>query len=383
MLPSLEDAAPLLCATIAGWTLSQRGLKKNSLDASGARAAFWVGTLILGSSFSFGLVLIVFYLSGSTFTRWKEGIKARYDKDVRGGGGQRTAVQVLCTAGVGTLLSVLYVLARGYDSVRLLGVTFDVAVVRLAAAQQVSFVRDALAVTMPKGEVAALRLALAFLGSFACVNGDTWASELGILSPAPPRLVTSCQRVPRGTNGGMSPWGTALSAAGGAAIGAVVAADPYVRVPWLRLVSMVQGRAQESEGRADWRVQVALIVLGAATGLGGSLIDSLLGATVQRSWYEASTGRCTAVLPAGCKESRQRYSEALLEQGERAAAGEQKKSDRSSGSHSAERELVVISGYPLLSNEGVNLASNALTALLTAWLGPVLLVQLVALLSSA
>lgn len=58
-----------------------------------------------------------------------------------------------------------------------------------------------------------------YLRHFACCLGDTLASELGILSPTRPILITTLRPVPPGTNGAMSLVGTAVSFLGGAVIG--------------------------------------------------------------------------------------------------------------------------------------------------------------------
>ena len=57
----------------------------------------------------------------------------------------------------------------------------------------------------------------------AAVNADTWATELGVLSRTPPRLITSGKVVERGTSGGVSLAGT-LAALGGAAVIGLAAA---------------------------------------------------------------------------------------------------------------------------------------------------------------
>lgn len=100
-----------------------------------------------------------------------------------------------------------------------------------------------------------------FTGVMATVTADTWATELGTLSKEPPRLITTGQTVEVGTSGGVSALGTAVSMVGGLLIG---------------LAAGLLGRRKQA-----W--QLALI--GALSGLAGSLFDSLLGATVQQIFY--------------------------------------------------------------------------------------------------
>ncbi len=62
----------------------------------------------------------------------------------------------------------------------------------------------------------------------ACCLGDTFASEIGILSKSTPRLVTTWRKVPPGTNGGMTLLGTLASACGGALIGAALGFELFL-----------------------------------------------------------------------------------------------------------------------------------------------------------
>ncbi len=100
-----------------------------------------------------------------------------------------------------------------------------------------------------------------FTGVMATVTADTWATELGTLSKNPPRLITTGDVVEVGTSGGVSGLGTAVSMIGGFIIG------------------LAGGLL--SRRKPVW--QLALI--GALSGLAGSLFDSLLGATVQQIFY--------------------------------------------------------------------------------------------------
>lgn len=93
-----------------------------------------------------------------------------------------------------------------------------------------------------------------FLGALAAAAADTWATELGLLAQQPPRLITTLSPVAPGTSGGVTPEGLAASLGGALLVG---------------LVWMVLGGGRRG-------VAVAVVA-----GLGGSLVDSLLGATVQ------------------------------------------------------------------------------------------------------
>lgn len=107
-------------------------------------------------------------------------------------------------------------------------------------------------------------------GVFACCNGDTWASELGtVFSNSDPYLVTTFEKVPKGTNGGISVMGTLFSTVGGLAIGI----SQYCTIYYF----------SEKTSWANAPPQWPIILFGAFGGFLGSLIDSLMGATLQYS----------------------------------------------------------------------------------------------------
>ena len=129
--------------------------------------------------------------------------------------------------------------------------------------------KEAVSAEFSKGDRRDLGQALANGGVAAALaeaNADTWATEIGTLNRAHPRLITTGQQVEPGTSGGVTPLGLA-AAVGGALAVAVPAASlfsPAERSGW--------GRAR---------------VLGAVTvaGVAGSLCDSVLGATVQAMYW--------------------------------------------------------------------------------------------------
>jgi len=111
----------------------------------------------------------------------------------------------------------------------------------------------------------------AFLGALATTNADIWATELGMLSPRAPRVITTRRPATAGTAGAISTLGTVASLAGAWLVGFM----------GLLLVTI---RAQSRDMVWD-RALVWLPVAATAGGMAGSLVDSFLGATAQGIYY--------------------------------------------------------------------------------------------------
>jgi uncharacterized protein (TIGR00297 family) len=194
--------------------------RARSLSRSGAAGALLVGTVILGlGGWRWAVLLLAFFISSSGLTRLfakrKSALTEKFDK-----GGQRDIGQVLANGGIASLFAGL------------------------------SYFFPHASWTWP-----------AFAASLAAVNADTWATELGVLNPIMPRLITTGKPVERGTSGGISLSGS-LAALGGAVFIAVLA-----------------GLVRPS---GTFLVVTGVAILG---GVLGSFFDSLLGATVQAIYY--------------------------------------------------------------------------------------------------
>jgi len=192
-----------------------------TLSRTGAWAAALTGGLIFGlGGLRWAVLLLAFFTTSSLwsrlFVRRKAIVEEKYAK-----GSRRDWGQVMANGGLGTLLALFSVLLPGE--------------------------------TWPW---------LAFGGAMAAVNADTWATELGVFNPSPPRLITTGKVVERGTSGGVTLLGY-LAALGGAAL--------------IGTLAVLLGG-----GIPSTLTTVLAITLG---GLAGSTFDSLLGATIQAIYF--------------------------------------------------------------------------------------------------
>ncbi|KYQ91378.1 hypothetical protein DLAC_08334 [Tieghemostelium lacteum] len=274
------------------------GYKKKSLSKDGAIAALLVAMISVYANNSFAAQLLLFYYSSSKLTKFKSSVKKQLE-DQHQEGGNRNYTQVLSNSAP----AVVYCLLYHFTTNRLttyVDYTYD---------YYGSF------------------LIVAVLAHFACCNGDTWASELGILSSSNPILITKLRRVPKGTNGGVSTLGLFASLAGGLFIGFV----QYIST--MIYSSFYPDEIQKLQLTNQF---FSILLISSFAGLFGSILDSILGATLQYSvWSEKKQ----LIL---CDDNIE-------------------KTDK--------KEVKHISGYKVLDNHQVNFLSSLATALICAYFG--------------
>ncbi|XP_028602889.2 transmembrane protein 19 isoform X1 [Podarcis muralis] len=266
--------------------IASRGFKKKSLDHSGAIGGLVVGFILTVANYSFFAAMFMFFITSSKLTKWKGEIKKQIDSEYKEGG-QRTWVQVFCNGGVPAELALLYMIESGPGEI------------------PIDFSK----------QYTASWMCLSLLGALACCAGDTWASEIGTAMSTEPRLITTWEKVPVGTNGGITFVGLISSLLGGTSVGVAYFISQLMFVNDLDISA------------PQWPI----IVFGGMAGLLGSITDSYLGATMQYSGLDTSTGM---VVNHQTKDAKH------------------------------------ISGKPILDNNAVNLFSSVVIALLlpgAAW----------------
>jgi len=225
-----------------------RGYTKGSLNKSGSIAASIVGIIIGMTGMKLLVVLGVFFVSSSFFTKYKADVKRKIEDDFKEGG-ERNWIQVFSNGFAGTLTCCIILYSVGVRDIY-----FD-------------FIHHHWESS----------LLAAYIAHFACCNGDTWASELGVLSKTKPILITDLRTVPTGTNGGITQVGCGVSLLGGLAIGLSY---------YLANIVFCDISSQPP--------QHAVILLGAISGSFGSLVDSILGATLQYSGWDTKKQKVVA-----------------------------------------------------------------------------------------
>jgi len=202
-------------------TMGGLGFAARALTVSGAVAAVVVGTIIFGlGGLPWAALMITFFVTSSLLSKLfsvrKRSLSDKFEK-----GSRRDWAQVFANGGAGAFMAVV-------------------------------------ALLFPSE----IWPWLAYAGIMATVNADTWATEIGVLNPTPPRLITTGERVPMGTSGAVTLVGTSATLAGSLLI-ALVGLVSQPDIPWFQFLLAVS-----------------------LAGLTGSLVDSLLGATVQAIYYD-------------------------------------------------------------------------------------------------
>ena len=228
----------LLGGFVLSFLIGVIGYRRGALSGSGVLGALSTGTLMFGlGGWEWGILLIAFFISSSALSfyraRDKRGLAEKFAK-----GHRRDLGQALANGGLTALLAVL---SRFCPS--------------------------------PPGEREAVWF-IACAGAMAAVNADTWATELGVLSLRPPRLITTGRRVEVGASGGVTWLGVGASLVGALLIGLIGGLEALVL-------------------RQGWAVAGTLLLAATAGGLAGSSFDSLLGATVQAIYWCDACGKET------------------------------------------------------------------------------------------
>uniref|UniRef100_A0A1I8I9Q1 Transmembrane protein 19 n=1 Tax=Macrostomum lignano TaxID=282301 RepID=A0A1I8I9Q1_9PLAT len=252
----------ILFSLVFPFFVAKAGLKKKSLSFSGALLGYAIGALLAYANACYVAALLAFFASGSYVTRLGAHRKVRLEADFEQGA-QRNWIQVLCNGLAAALCAVAYLAFASPPRPEL--------PIDLARYPSPSYV------------------SLALLAALAACCGDTWASEVGAaFAWGQPRLIIGLRRVPPGTNGGVSLVGTAASCAGGGIVGLAY---------WLAVCAAVPA---DDLIAAPPQLPL-LLAAGAAAGFIGSLVDSLLGATLQYSAFLRSmAGKSTVNHLLGC-----------------------------------------------------------------------------------
>lgn len=201
------------------------------LDAGGSVALFLLGTLVFGvGGWMFAVPILTFFILSSVLSKMGKKRKLKL-QNIFEKGSRRDVGQVLANGGVAGLMLIFWYFTKS----------------------NLFYVLN--------------------IAALAAVTADTWATEIGVMARGNPRSILNFKPVPMGASGGISALGTF-----GALLGSLV----IVIVGWLC--------SPYASPRA-FGISEAGVVLFA--GLIASMVDSLLGATVQAQFQCPACGKTT------------------------------------------------------------------------------------------
>ena len=211
---------------VISFFIAYTAYQKQSLTLDGSIGATFMGTVMYATSGIFGsIMMVLFFLSSSVLSHFnkskKKKVARQFDKT-----GRRDILQVFANGGVGLIHSILYYMTNNPSYLVFLGI------------------------------------------SFAAANADTWATELGILNKKDPLSLRTFKRVEKGTSGAVSLFGTLSALIGSMLIGI--------------FATMGLSFLNIGEPGFEYLRAFQMVTLG---GFIGSMIDSILGATVQGVYY--------------------------------------------------------------------------------------------------
>ncbi len=244
--------------------------KTRIVTKSGLVAAFFLGlTIWLLSSWTWFLLMLLFFLVTAQFTHYKYKTKRRHDA-AQEKGGARDWSHVLANGAIPLSFVILsFAMVIVFGRTNALG-TMDVGVGPLL---------------IPASTITGIFFA-AFLGALATATSDTLATEIGLLNPSPPRLITKPWKVVQpGTSGGVSLLGEIATIFGTILIGgtaALLAAPLWIGFIGYALMPELMTFAP-----------VTMVIIAVVGGVIGCSVDSLLGATIQGMWRCVCCGKQT------------------------------------------------------------------------------------------
>ncbi|MDX9808982.1 MAG: DUF92 domain-containing protein [Sphaerochaetaceae bacterium] len=201
------------------------------LTLSGSVAAFVVGFSVFWCTrFDGWLLLMLFFITANILGKISRMITASVDLSMQKKGSQRDWIQVLANGALAALSAMLFGIAKS-----------DIALVMFGSA-------------------------------VAAATADTWSGEAGILSRKSPVSIVTGKPVPKGQSGGITFLGTFSGL-----LGALI-----ISIAWYGAFADYSNR--------KWLYYASIITV---SGFIGTVVDSLLGATLQGHYWDPEEKRIT------------------------------------------------------------------------------------------